>query len=403
MNEIPVPSISSIIYNDQTREFLNALLENAMVLTAADCGSLFLFDSQKEELILDSFHAATAKPSILGLKKKAGEGIAGKVLTMNMPVLVENIDLDSRFSRNGFDHYQTKSFISMPLMGPAGSIGIINLSDKKTGGPFENRDLEIVTRLCSYAAAGLTHMLDSHKLRLENETLKKHNAALRIYASIGKLTSGLLHEINSPLDGIIRYTNMLLGQAEQNSVLRTYLLDIKTGLTRITHIAKSVLEFSHHCKDGISTPRTYVNIHTLIDETTDILHSKTISAVTTKKDYSEDTLLIADFGIQHVIMNMVKNSFDAMTAGGTLEIKTQRIATGIEIVFRDTGCGMTPEIQKRIFEPFFSTKKSGTGTGLGLAITQEIIERYQGMIKVKSEPGQGSAFTIIIPAQYVKP
>jgi len=97
----------------------------------------------------------------------------------------------------------------------------------------------------------------------------------------------------------------------------------------------------------------------------------------------------------------VMNAIDAMPDSGTLTLRTHKATSGTEaqVEVRDDGVGMPPEILKNMFEPFFTTKERGRGLGLGLAISRQIVERHQGRIDVKSEPGKGTAFTITLPMQ----
>src|SRR5262249_45062863 len=107
-----------------------------------------------------------------------------------------------------------------------------------------------------------------------------------------------------------------------------------------------------------------------------------------------------------VLLNLAVNARDAMTSGGHLTIATSNIGrmergrshpTGVVLVVRDTGMGMSPDIQERIFEPFFTTKDPGKGTGLGLSMVYGIVKQSGGSITVESEPGRGTAFTITLP------
>jgi two-component system NtrC family sensor kinase len=105
--------------------------------------------------------------------------------------------------------------------------------------------------------------------------------------------------------------------------------------------------------------------------------------------------------IEQVLLALVMNAIDAMPNGGTLTLGTRKAASGsdVQVEVRDDGVGMPPEILKNMFEPFFTTKERGRGLGLGLAISRQIVERHQGRIEVKSEPGRGTLFTITLPMQ----
>ncbi|GMR05079.1 MAG: hypothetical protein BMS9Abin23_1011 [Thermodesulfobacteriota bacterium] len=106
--------------------------------------------------------------------------------------------------------------------------------------------------------------------------------------------------------------------------------------------------------------------------------------------------------LEQVIINLVTNAKDAMAAGGSVEISTRAVtknnATFVELVVRDSGAGMTPEVLEKAFDPFFTTKEEGKGTGLGLSISYGIIKEHKGEITAESAPGKGSVFRITLPA-----
>ncbi len=383
------------------KDFLSSVLKEIMSVIHAECGSLFLFDSKHEELILDSFYNS-GNLHIKGLKKRIGEGISGKVANIKTPVLVKNIDNDSRFHRNGFNHYRTKSFISLPVFTSQKLVGLINLADKSTDEYFSDDDLAVAITILKHACMALESSSSCNWLKQEKDDLHKQKVLLEKYASVGKLAAGIVHEVNNPLDGILRYTNMLLEQAEDNSVSRDYLSEIKKGLCRIANITKSLLEFSHQVNSASSHNKKYIDLHLLIDESLDALRHKINGNIQIKKNYSKQVLRVLDFGMQHVIANIIKNALDAMPTGGKLEITTGLKDSMIEIKIKDAGIGIPREILEHIFEPFFTTKSMDKGTGLGLAICREIVNRYEGAIEVKSLPGEGSNFTILIDKKYLE-
>lgn len=384
------------------KDFMNAALKEIMSLTHAECGSLFLFDSQSKELVMNSFY----NPNDLhlkGLKHRIGEGVSGKVADSKSPVLVKDIDADSRFMRNGYSHYRTKSFISVPIFNSAELLGLINLADKATGEPFSKQDLHVAVGVSKYACLALDALISYTELKKKTETLGKQNTLLEKYASVGKLAAGIVHEVNNPLDGIIRFTNMLLNQKDSNSTAREYLLEIKRGLDRIANITKSLLQFSHQINANAYHEYRYIDAQQLIDEALDIFKEAfPRNNITLVRNYSEGIPQILDFGLSHVLINLIKNALDAMAEGGTLIISTKLGALGVEVFFKDTGIGMNDEIKNKIFEPFFTTKTMEKGSGLGLAICNEIIQKYEGKIEVESSPGEGSCFTILIPQKYLR-
>ncbi len=386
---------------DFIRYFLKTTLKEIMSILNAESGSCFLFDHGNNELVLDSYvnsHDITIKD----IKRRLGEGISGKMLEIKTPVLVRDIDSDPRFNRNGFSHYNTKSFISIPLIGADGLIGLINISDKSTGEPFSEKDLQFAVTLCKYACVIVENLLNSSRINEEKEKLEKQKNLLEKYATVGKLAASVVHQINNPLDGIIRYTHMVLNQVTDHSVAREYLLEIKHGLNRIGNITKSLLEFSHLVNCDSPKFKRYVNIYELLDDALAVLKNKISSKIQIVKNYQLKLPRVMDMGISHVLINIITNAVDAMPEGGKLEILTDFKDSVLYISFKDTGIGIPCDIQNRIFEPFFTTKDMDKGTGLGLAISKEIVNKYDGKIEVQSIQGNGSTFTVLIPAKYLE-
>jgi len=368
----------------------------------AECGSLFLFDSDNKELILESLYNSVTINDVRGLKQRIGEGIAGKVVDIKDAVLVKNIDQDARFRRNGYNHYRTKSFVSVPLFSPKGPIGVINIADKRNGEPFDESDLSTANSICKYACLAVDRLITYARLKQEKEISDKQKILLEKYASVGKLAGGIVHEINNPLDGVIRYTNLLLEQPENNTVTHEYLIEIKKGLTRIADITKSLLDFSYQVNNQRSQGKKYVQINNLVDESLGYISDKSCERINVVRQYKEDLPKVLDFGLSHLFVNIIKNAFDAMGETGILTVTTAIQDSLVRVSFQDTGCGIPEEIKENIFEPFFTTKNIGKGTGLGLAICKEIINKYGGRIEVQSAIGKGSSFAVLIPNKYLE-
>lgn len=381
--------------------FLKASLLEIMGILGAECGSLFIFDNKNNELILDTFQNSK-KIAFDKVRFRMGEGVAGKVVEHRAPVLVKDIDADARFGKNGFAHYHTKSFISVPLIGPVGLIGLINIADKSDRQAFTEKDLEFAKRLAEYSCVIAYNTLLLETLRQEKEEAERQRTLLEKYASVGKLAAGVVHEINSPLDGVLRFTNLLLSQSQNSATMRDYLTEIKQGLQRIEGITKSLLQFSHQVNRSNSKIQQWMRLHELMDESISIFSPRfKDQAVDLQKDYAQ-SYEIFDAGIAHVFMNLVKNALDAMPRGGNLKIYTRSRGKDLCIVFKDTGAGIPVALQDKVFEPFFTTKVRGKGTGLGLAICREIVSRYEGSIELESTVKEGSTFTVVIPEKYIR-
>jgi two-component system NtrC family sensor kinase len=124
--------------------------------------------------------------------------------------------------------------------------------------------------------------------------------------------------------------------------------------------------------------------------------------VTMELDESEPEAAIDTGELQQVILNMLLNAMQAMPDGGHLGIQTRVSRDMVEIAITDTGIGIAPENLQKVFNPFFTTKEVGKGTGLGLSVSFDIIEKHGGTVKVESQLGRGTAFTIVLPMNGVE-
>ncbi len=387
--------------NSVLRTFLSSTLKEIMSAVHAECGSLFLFDQENKELVLDSFFNSKNIP-IKGLRHQVGEGITGQVAFTKSPVLVKDINTDERFNRNGFNHYRTNSFISIPISNQNNLIGLINLADKSTGESFDEHDLKVAVTISQYACFAFDSINSYEQLKEEKEVIRKEKALLEKYASVGKLAANVVHEINNPLDGVIRYTNMIIEKCAENSVTKEYLLEVKKGLHRILNTTNSLLKFSHQVNSIDASAAKYVNLNALIKDTLGIFDWKTNGGkIKVNTNFTHSMTQILDLGLQHVVINIVKNAIDAMGESGTLEITAKINDDHLKLSFKDSGSGIPEEIKERIFEPFFTTKVEGKGAGFGLAICKEIVSKYSGKIEIENLT-QGTDFIIYIPKKYLR-
>jgi signal transduction histidine kinase len=220
-------------------------------------------------------------------------------------------------------------------------------------------------------------------------------------ATIGRLSAGVVHEINNPLDGIIRFTNMLLELQDNDSLPKDYLLEIKSGLSKIESVTRSLLQFSHHVNPKGTAIRNYVDVAKLVEEALIGCEARFRHDINVRRNISLHRRLL-DMGLSQVFSSVIQNAFDAMPGGGTLDIEAAVEGPMVKIGFRDSGSGIPDGFKERIFEPFYTDKNTSERPGLGLSKCREIIERYNGTIRVESVPGSGSVFTIAVPEKFLE-
>jgi two-component system, cell cycle sensor histidine kinase and response regulator CckA len=231
--------------------------------------------------------------------------------------------------------------------------------------------------------------------------------------AIGTLAGGVAHDFNNLLMGILGYTSLMLMKTDKTHPFYEKLKTIESQVESGAELTKQLLGFARGGKYEVKT----VNVNDLVIKTSDIF-GRTKKEITIHKKLQEDLYSIeADSGqIEQVMFNLYVNAWQAMPSGGRLYLETQNaiideqqghsynVGPGIyvKISVTDTGVGMDAETQKRIFEPFFSTKGVGKGTGLGLASAYGIIRNHGGIINVYSEKGHGTTLILYLPASGAK-
>ncbi len=226
----------------------------------------------------------------------------------------------------------------------------------------------------------------------------REHANLERLAVIGKLASKVAHELNNPMDGILRYINLALRVIEQENLEkpREYLIQCRQALMRMVQIVNELLEFT---RSSYALLEEDVRIEQIIEDAIKTMDARLgDSNIRILRHYRPDMPRIRSGNLFAVFCNLIKNAADAMPGGGELIISTRLEADSTAVVeFRDTGTGFAPEDAEAIFEPFHTTKDKGKGTGLGLTICKDIIERYHGRITAENAPQRGSIFTVYLP------
>ena len=217
----------------------------------------------------------------------------------------------------------------------------------------------------------------------------------RQWANCGKLVSGLVHEINNPLDGVINCLRRIRSGKLTREREQEYLALAEQELFRLASLTQRLLGLARE------NPLTFAraNLNELVGKSiffVDYRRTQNKVKLKHRPASSLPAVHVDQTSILQVIVNLFQNAIESMTAGGVLTVKTEADADWVKLVVGDTGCGIPAEDLGRIFYPFYTTK-TGTGTGLGLAISQSIAEQHHGSITVKSEIGKGSTFTLRLP------
>lgn len=218
-------------------------------------------------------------------------------------------------------------------------------------------------------------------------------------ASIGRLASGVAHEINNPLNGIKSCIYAIAKEPENNLQTKEYLDLINEGIFYIENVTKKLLGFVRqqpHITDSLELNELILNVHRLLDYKLKQKQAKVVlELLDDLPTINGDHQLI-----QEVIMNLFLNSYDAIKTNGQIIITTGiKDEKNIFFSISDDGTGIEQNDLEKIFDPFYTTKDPGEGTGLGLWVTLGIIENHNGQITVNSIPNKETIFTVILPRE----
>jgi PAS domain S-box-containing protein len=316
---------------------------------------------------------------IVGLPTKE---ILGKTLTEIVPIegldamfrqaadgkLITNKLLEGELPMRPGDHrYWTVNY--SPVYGPNGTI-----------------------RAIAAASLEITAQKRAEKALMQSEKL----------AAVGRLASSISHEINNPLEAVTNLLYLALSQEQLPEATRCYLETAQGELARVSHIATQSLRFHRQTMNP-----TRVGAADLINSVLDLYQGRLFNSNirVVAKYASVKRILCFESDIRQVLNNLIANAIDAMRHGGHLLLRTHDATdwksgrTGIRITVADTGHGMSEEVKKRLFEPFYTTKEVH-GTGLGLWISRGIASRHHGHLGLKSSKNTGrtgTVFTLFLP------
>jgi PAS domain S-box-containing protein len=230
----------------------------------------------------------------------------------------------------------------------------------------------------------------TEKIALQQQLLTSEKLA-----SLGLLSAGIAHEINTPLTGISSYVQMLQKSFPRDDPKLKLLQKIESQTDRVAKIIKTLLNFSR--QPDFSFYR--VDLSKIIKEILSLVEYKLKKMnIEVELNFSQNSIVWANGErLQQVFVNLILNAIDAMPNGGKLAIELSQNRSEAIIKIKDTGVGIKKEHLPHIFDPFFTTKGLGKGTGLGLSISYAIIREHEGQILVDSEVGKGTTFIIKIP------
>ncbi len=335
-----------------------------------------------------------------------------------------------------------RTIIWVPMFKDEECIGSFGLSRSEVR-PFTEKQIELVGNFAKQGVIAIENARLLNELRARTQELSQSLDDLRTaqdrlvqtekLASLGQLTAGIAHEIKNPLNFVNNFSALsveltdelreILGQADLAEKLRTEVGELtgllKSNLDKVVQHGKRadsiVKNMLLHSREG-SGERRSAEVNRLVEESLSLAYhgaraEKAGFNITLKHDFDPDTgpLDLYPQEMTRALLNLISNGFYAATKRKAetsndeafepvLSAATRNLVEMVEIRIRDNGTGIPPEVQEKMFNPFFTTKPTGEGTGLGLSMTHDIVvKQHGGRIDVETEPGEFTEFIITLP------
>jgi two-component system, NtrC family, sensor histidine kinase HydH len=386
---------------------IESVLDNAMRFSEefinAEASSIYELDEEENELFI-RVARGEKKDLIKTVRLKVGEGIAGRVVQTGEPIVVQDVGKEKRFS-DKYDHmsgFKTRSLLCVPLTLRGKTIGAIQVLNKKNHKHFTDADLEILISLSQQIAvamenAKLYRRLEQ-KFELTEQELKTTQEKLirtERLAAMGNLVNGIAHEIRNPVMTIGGFALRIKDATMADTGLQRYADIILSETMRLENLVQKVNEFL-----GVQSAKIRRgNLEPLIDDVVSRFKSTAEKQGVEMVVSVEDNLPAIDMDSVQILTaleNIIENSLEAMRNGGRVELYVNRKDdSGISIIIKDNGSGISEEALDSVYDPFVSSKTHGAG--LGLTMVHQIIKNHNGEIGLTSKKAEGTTVKIILP------
>ncbi len=398
-------------------EVLALIMEYVNQVTNSDASTLMLLDEKTGELVF-SVPTGPKAGELTDIRIPSGEGIAGWVAINEQPVLAVNASEDPRFYQeiDKMSEFETKSILCVPVKAKTRLIGVLEAVNKADGSLFTKEDALFLSIFAHQAAIAIENARLYGELKdrmAEARQMQTKLASSEKFQALGQMASGVAHDFNNILSGIMGYAEMALYDISENSPARKSIEQVLKASNRAEDLVKQILAFSRQSESD--QERRPIQIHHIVQEALKLTRASLPTTIDIHQDIStHGTTVLADpTQIHQIMMNFCTNAHHAMREkGGILEVslvpvELDSIEVGdypdlkpgsyLKLSIGDTGDGMDANTMQRIFDPYFTTKEKGVGIGMGLSVVHGIVKRHNGAIKVFSRLGEGSTFQVLLP------
>ena len=379
-------------------EALHVITRESCRIVRAKMCSLLMLDETREWLELRSSYGA-GEAYLRKPRLSVADSLLGTVVRRRKPVQVENIQTSNRYQSTEIARREGLiSLLSVPLLFAGKAIGTLNVY---LGEPhkFSDEEVRILSMLAELSAIALEKARLYERVVDVEEQLRQNEKL----SALGLLAAEVAHEIRNPLTVMkMLYHSLDLrfpAADPRNEDARI----IGEKMEHLNKIVEQILDFARTTEPKLSA----VNLNELIEEMGLLVRHKlrNLNIQFTQNLAADLPVIMADATqLEQAFLNLILNAAESMPQGGKLSVvsravhlpRARDLPTHVAVEFTDSGAGMTPEQQRRLFSSFLTTSKP-KGTGLGMAIVGRVVETHRGKVKVRSAPGRGTTMTVLLP------
>lgn len=285
-----------------------------------------------------------------------------------------------------------ESYLGIPLWNSKGNpIGLIAVMGQK---PLENR--ELAESILQMVAVRCAHELERKHTEEARREIEAELLRYQKLESIGRLASGVAHDMNNVLTAIMGVTGVLRHRFEADEAVKGNLDLILSAAMRGRKLVKGLTDFS---RDRLEDAQA-LDLNELLRHEAELFSRTTLQKIQLSVNLEEPLPMVLGeaSSLSNVLMNLCVNAMDAMPEGGRILLRSRALRSGgVEVCVEDSGHGMTPEVKAKAMDPFFTTKPVGKGTGLGLAIVYGAMKAHGGTVEIFSEEAEGTRVALRFP------
>ena len=370
------------------REIYGKLIKSVIRAIDIDRGILLIYNDQKKVLEAAAWSGVENK-DVQGMSLPVADSVFGRIYKSGKPKLVPHTTNQTEYvQRLGADTY-----IAVPMKTREKFIGLLALDNAVSRRPLKNLNEDLLVAVAGQLAAAI----ENARLYEDAQEKVQELRHLNRVASLGTMAAGVAHNIKNPLTAMKMAVQMAEMYADKQQFWAEHGAIIGEEIKRLEDTVENFLGFARKLEMQMQP----VDLALLAGKVFDLLKVQARAAgVELSVDIPERIFILADpQTFRQVVVNLLLNALEAMPKDRKGRVEISAAADSMKdmavITVRDNGCGISPENQKKLFTPFFTTKTKGNG--IGLADVHRIIEEHQGRIKVASELGKGTTFTIHVP------